>query len=141
VSARLTARLKIPSRDKNQPSSRNPRSSRQPRSAQPPGRTSAPTCGSPQSSSPASPSVWGRTGTWSCSLPGASPGRSRRSRLRETDPVRSSSAWHPGSASLGSGASGERARGCGSEHPRNAALTRPRFPAGGSAWQALTASD
>lgn len=45
--------------------------------------TSAPSCVCLRSCAPVSPSVWGRTGTWSCNLRGASRDRSRRSQLED----------------------------------------------------------
>lgn len=44
--------------------------------------TSTPSCGFLQFAARAFPSAWGRTGTWSCTLPGASRGHSLRSQLR-----------------------------------------------------------
>lgn len=47
--------------------------------------TSAQSCGSRRSASPASLSVWGRTGTWSCSPLGASRGHSHRFQLERKE--------------------------------------------------------
>lgn len=55
--------------------------------------TSALSCVCLQSGAPASPNAWGRTGIWSCSLQGASPGRSRRSRLEDGPENQSSTCW------------------------------------------------